>query len=128
MPIKAFVKANVQNLSAKIVPGKVDALSAYDSVRLGKGKLDQFGISMKEIQGEGFEYSIDPSKGFTIENRTSNKIENGVIKSGKQLYFRHLEVVSDSMKDGESSVQTLVISDEPFAMEAEAEKSPKPSA
>lgn len=113
LPVKAFVKLNGEKISASVTEGKVGTLSALDAVRLGKGGLEKYGISLKQTP-EGYEYAIDPSKGYKLENRTDLKIENGVIKSKKPLYFKHLELVSDSMKDGDASVNTLVVSDVPL--------------
>ncbi|MFB0965176.1 MAG: hypothetical protein QMC36_05860 [Patescibacteria group bacterium] len=113
LPLKAFVKVNGEKISASVTEGKVGTLSALDAVRLGKGTLDKYGIALKQTP-EGYEYAIDPTKGYKIENRTDLKIENGVVKSKKPLYFKHLELVSDSMKEGEASVSTLVISDVPL--------------
>lgn len=113
VPVKAFIKANIQNLSAEVVSGKTGTLAALDALRLGKGNLEKFGIAMTQVPG-GFEYRIDPSKGYQIDNRSGLKIENGLIKSEKPLYFKHLKVVSDSMKEGDKSVQTLVVSAEPL--------------
>ncbi len=113
VPVKAFVKLNGEKISASVTEGKVGTLAALDAVRLGKGGLDKYGISLKQTP-EGYEYAIDPAKNYKLENRTDLKIENGVIKSKKPLYFKHLELVSDSMKEGETSVNTLVVSDVPL--------------
>lgn len=109
LPLKAFVKLNGEKISATVTEGKVGTLSALDAVRIGKGSLEKYGIALKRTS-EGYEYAIDPTKNYKLENRTDLKIENGVIKSKKPLHFKHLELVSDSMKDGETSVSTLVIS------------------
>ena len=63
---------------------------------------------------EGYEYAIDPSRGYEFENRTDLKVENGVVKSKKPLYFKHLEIVSDTLKEGEATKNVLVISDAPI--------------
>lgn len=118
LPVKAFIKLNAENLSAKVAPGKIDGLSAKDAIRLSAGNLSKFGIFLTKTPEGKYEYTIDPARNYVLQNRTELKLENGVIKSDKPLYFRHLEVISDAMKDGDGSVETLVVSNESFEPEA----------
>lgn len=113
VPLKAFVKVNGEKISATVTEGKIGALSALDAIRKGSGSYEKFGISMKRTP-EGYEYSIDPTRGYEFENRTGLKIENGIVTSKKPLYFKHLEVVSDAIKEGEATKNVLVISDAPI--------------
>lgn len=114
LPVKAFIKINGENLSAKVAPAKVDGLSAQDAIRLSSGNISEFGIALAKTPEGKYEYAIDPARNYVLENRTGLKLENGAIKSDKPLYFRHLEVVSDSIEAGGESVHTLVISETPF--------------
>lgn len=123
LPVKGFVKANVQHLSADIRAGNsANGVSELDKLSLGAAKLAERGILLTKTPEGKYRYAIDEKRGYKVDNRSGSKLDAGVLESDKPLYFRHLVVASDAMKKGEVPTETLIVSAEPFVVGASAEE------
>ncbi len=114
LPIRAFLKANFERLQAGVKAGNLNSLASFDAIRTGKKSFAEMGISRKEVPGQGFEYAIDPSKGYDLQNRTDLPIEDGKIRSATPLYFRHAAVVPDDYVPGAKLREILIVSAKPI--------------
>lgn len=121
LPVKGFLKANVQGLSAEVRSGNAkNGISELDKLTLSAAKLAEKGVVLTKTPEGKYRYAVDSAKNYRIDNRSEFKIENGVVESDKPLYFRHLVIASDAMKDDELPTETLVVSAEPFENGASA--------
>lgn len=87
---------------------------------MGKARLSEEGISFSKT-GDGFEYRIDQSKGYSVDNRTPFEMKDGVVLSRTPLKFKILQVAQDSMERSEGYRSVLVISDAPNVSEPSSE-------